>query len=689
MSGHQPGWEERSHPSGLILPALALLLVLLLSAALAHSLPRLLQTHPGTQGWLSSTSTGSDTEALLARAEVPALDPYERSPQFSDTSGICVLPAGPSLSPDDPACDEAVSPSAPQHALGDRESFWILDLDAATSFPISATLQHVGSHLYMWAQDGIHLHREALQRSAAVFAETLYPTLHRCFGSEWRPGIDQDERLHILHAHVSGAAGYFLSDDEYPRTLVPTSNQREMFYINPQHEQPGTDSYDATLAHEFQHMVHWFADPNEDAWLNEGASELAMHVCGYARDARIHAFARHPDIALTHWESENVSEHYAASFLFLAYFTERYGTGAMRELVASPLNGVAGVESVLRAQKADTSFEQLFSDWVIANYLDSRCGQTKSSPYAYRQLDIDIEPRGVVSSYPAQEQGEVQQYGADYFRLLPADHDLQLAFSGTTTTTLVPNQPHSGRSQWWSNRGDSSNMTLTRQFDLSDLTEATLQFWLWYDIEDGWDHAFVELSTDGGTTWHMLSDLHNRPGYTGVSGAKGSSPTGARWVEECFDLSHYAGQPVWIRFDYVTDEAVNRPGLCVDDISIPELGYWHDAESGDDGWMAQGFVRCDNIVPQRYILQLIRIPEHPTGAPVRCPMLGNLEADTDCAAASRDRITIQQMKLGENGSGAWRLSEGSDDSELVLVVSATSVARGVMAPYEWGIRATK
>ena len=42
--------------------------------------------------------------------------------------------------------------------------------------------------------------------------------------------------------------------------------------------------------------------------------------------------------------------------------------------------------------------------------------------------------------------------------------------------------------------GDKSDMTLTGAFDLSGLTQATLSFQTWYDVEEGWDYAYVTVS---------------------------------------------------------------------------------------------------------------------------------------------------------------------------------------------------
>ena len=49
------------------------------------------------------------------------------------------------------------------------------------------------------------------------------------------------------------------------------------------------------------------------------------------------------------------------------------------------------------------------------------------------------------------------------------------------------------------------------------------------------------------------------------------------------DLTPYAGSEVLVRFEYVTDDAVNGRGLCLDDFAIDEIGWADDAES-DGGW---------------------------------------------------------------------------------------------------------
>ena len=44
----------------------------------------------------------------------------------------------------------------------------------------------------------------------------------------------------------------------------------------------------------------------------------------------------------------------------------------------------------------------------------------------------------------------------------------------------------------------------------------------------------------------------------------------AQWVSEQIDLSPFAGKQILLRFEYVTDGALNKPGFLLDNIAIPD-----------------------------------------------------------------------------------------------------------------------
>jgi hypothetical protein len=55
----------------------------------------------------------------------------------------------------------------------------------------------------------------------------------------------------------------------------------------------------------------------------------------------------------------------------------------------------------------------------------------------------------------------------------------------------------------------------------------------------------------------------------------------------------------------ISDGALSDEGFAIDDLSIPELGYFEDFETGLEGWSSAGFSRIKNLVPQPLLVTLI------------------------------------------------------------------------------------
>jgi immune inhibitor A len=588
------------------------------------------------------------TEKLLAETNVPTRDRLDLARRFK-------------LS--DQPIPVVVNPTPPAYQVGDQETFWVGESDTLRHFEVTATLRYIGAHSYWWVEDGYEVSDTDVAASAETFENSIYPTDRAFFGSEWSPGVDNDPRVHIFLGNVPGVGGYFYSINEYSKLINPYSNQKEMFFINIKAAKPGSDRLDSILAHEFQHMIHWYNDANEDTWVNEGLSELAMALNGYDTGGTERAFTQTPDTQLNTWgDSPNESiGHYGGSFLFMSYFLERFGEDMMRQVVADPANGADGFNAVLAATGQPYRFDNVFSDWLIANYLDDPT--LGAGLWGYRDLSVGpVTLDAQYKDYPVDRESTVHQYAADYVTF-EGQGALTIEFTGTTQVKVVPNDAHSGSYQWWSNRGDDSDMTLTHSFDLSDVDQATLQFWTWYDIEKDWDFAYVEVSTDGGQTWDILPGRYttseNKSGnsfgqaWTGISGG-GDTP---QWVQEEVDLSAYAGQVIDVRFEYITDDAVNHAGLLLDDIAVPAIGYFDDAESGNGGWQAAGFARMDNDLSQRYIVQAIELGDSPR---------------------------VERMVLDGNNHGQLTIAGlGESSDQVVLVVSAITPFTTEVASYDY------
>jgi hypothetical protein len=605
------------------------------------------------------------TEALLAAAEMPARDMRE---------------LGLRLKPDVGEIPIVVNPTPPIYKVGDAAQFWVENSDTQEHQRISAELRYVNDRVAMWVEQGVRLDLDDLKRSADRFAEETYPTNREFFGSEWTPGVDNDVRLTILHARGLGenVAGYYSSADEFSHLINPYSNEREMFYISADDGSapPDTSFYNGILAHEFQHMIHWNNDRNEDSWVNEGMAELAGQLNGFDTSGADIAYSEKPDTQLTTWNdpSEGNDEHYGASYLFMAYFLDRFGEDLTKAVVASPENGIAGFNDALAKAGRPERFDDIFADWLIANYLDrpkadaqGRFGYTEIDPYPPVATET-------YRRYPVSASAQVSQYGADYVKL-KGRGNLTIEFSGQTQVGLVDTDPK-GRYAWWSNRGDDSDATLTRPFDLRGLSSATLTFSAWYDIEDGWDYAYVEVSTDGGTRWQILPGRHTTdknpvgnafgPGWTGVSvspanGEKGGGGEAPEWIEERVDLSPFAGKEILLRFEYVTDDAVNQSGLLLDDFAIPELKYQDGGEGGPAGWQAAGWILTDNRLTQRWLVQLV--------------------------AVGRDGVTLERMDVGPDGKGQLGVDSLGDLQEAMLIITGLAPVTTEPAKYSYTVTA--
>ncbi len=530
------------------------------------------------------------------------------------------------------AAPNGSSRTATAYRVGDRRSFRMSNHTA------DAELIHVTEHTYTWLVDGVQTDRTALVAAAEHFENHIYPTVRHYFGYEWSPGIDGDPHLSMLHYSDRGddAAGYFSTEDELPNWVDRSSNEMEMFYINIGDMDPGDDYYFAVLAHEFEHMIHWNNDRNEEDWLDEGLAELACRLAGYDPGNSDESFYRNPDTQLTDWPyDEDTTVHYGAGYRFALYLLERFGDDLIWDLVHHPANGMASLDIVLDAHDAAVSADEVFADWVVVNALDA-------GDYAYRQEDWDerLGLEEVYTEYPVTVETNVRPYGTDYYSL-NGQGTLAIRFWGAPQARLLPVDPHSGQTVWWSNVGNRSDARLTRRFDLSGLASATLRFWTWYDLENGYDYVYLSASRDG-QNWEVLRTSSTRSGGDYGPAYNGSSDG---WVEEVVDLSAYAGGALWIRFDQVTDSSINGAGFLLDDVSIPELGL-ADACEDDGDWQAEGFVRASALIPQNWLVQLIELSDN-----------GELSQ-------------IRRMSLDDAQSGELELALGGDTQQALLVVSA-------------------
>jgi immune inhibitor A len=489
---------------------------------------------------------------------------------------------------------------------GYTDTFVILDQRTAELFDEPATLRLVSDHAYWFVQTDMtdRVAQADLERSANVFETRTYPLIHRYFGSEPKPAVDRDGHIVFLLANVPGVAAYFSSADAYPRAINPRSNVHEMIYVNLNALRPGQAAFDSTITHEFQHMTNFAHCPSQEGWVDEGASELAMRVAGYDSILPT-AFALHPDVQLTGWSNQptDVNRHYQAAYLFLRYTAERAGGWeALPDLLSTCARGEAMFSAFLSRNPIAPDVDSLFSDWTVANLVQDPLAAGGRYGYASGGMPR-VSPTGA-ASVDTPFLGSVPQYAANYV-------DLPLvagtaAFSGDTSVPLL-SAPIDLNGAWWSNRGDSLDSRLTRRLDLTGVDDATLHFSAWYDLENQFDYVYLSASRDGGRTWQILPGQHTTPDQaTGNNFGPGwTGSSGSDWVDEEVSLTPFVGSEIQLRFEYVTDQSYNAQGFAFKDFRIPELGI-DETGASDDAWLAEGWVRVDAPIVERWNLRLVR-----------------------------------------------------------------------------------
>ena len=175
--------------------------------------------------------------------------------------------------------------------------------------------------------------------------------------------------------------------------------------------------------------------------------------------------------------------------------------------------------------------------------------------------------------------------------------------------------PHLGDSTWWCGtyddcwrqpRGYGNDWLchLVREFPLSFWSApgdaVTFEWDQRLAMENNYDYGYVDVSSDGGSTWETLATFDN-PGFAGTPGTSTDwdHPTYGHWL---LDLSAYAGVDLEIRFRVESDgansslDAPDNPPMCsfldgawqLDNfaLSVNDTPRWYDGceSSGSNGW---------------------------------------------------------------------------------------------------------
>jgi len=393
--------------------------------------------------------------------------------------------------------------------------------------------------------------------------------------------------------------------------------------------------YEATFAHEWQHLLEYYADPLEVSWVNEGLSDYAQTLVGYVDptatvyrpggDSHLACYqgfgtvkTRYntnpracggPQNSLNLWDegdSGDVLADYGIAYQFMLYLRDRFGPAVLSRLHRDNANhGLAGVWTALQGAGG----YNVVHDFQTMTLVDRIVQDGRMTGIDKRRVTAASLTSTVNLANPdAYDTPGAAPNGADYVRLRAKNganlrgRDLRsVVFAGGRT---LPAQPLT-----WSIRAGSLFSGDAISLDTTAVAAVTvpehdpkLRMRTKYGFEVGYDFGYVTVSTDGGKTYQPVA------GDATVTGPFGPALNGssAGFKTHTWDLSAYAGKPVLLGFRYVTDSSINEGGWLIDDATV-------GATKVTDGSTLDGLKSPTQIVPtpvHHWQVRLVGLAEH-------------------------------------------------------------------------------
>ncbi|RKU28699.1 hypothetical protein C6497_08030 [Candidatus Poribacteria bacterium] len=319
---------------------------------------------------------------------------------------------------------------APPVKLGQVERFYIHIPETS----VNATCVYIGINCYIYIDTTVKnlLTENEAKNITETFDQKIYTGIQDWIGSEFKPGIDRDNKITILLHDVgmnkSGRdyGGYFSPTDLHP--THPSSNRRDIIYMDIyQFKERARHTFYSSLAHEFAHLVSWYQNggTNDQRWLEEGLASFAeWGVYGTVHTLFVDNYLSKPNLSVTTANTSDV--YYGAAFMYLLYLYENHGSKSIiRRISAEDKLGLEGIGRSLNGiELIDT-----FINWGITNWFNN---PALGSEYSYRNLrNRRIKANiPVITSYPSRHNRTVDSWGFQYFLYKNLPENMEISLQG-------------------------------------------------------------------------------------------------------------------------------------------------------------------------------------------------------------------------------------------------------------------
>jgi len=167
-------------------------------------------------------------------------------------------------------------------------------------------------------------------------------------------------------------------------------------------------------------------------------------------------------------------------------------------------------------------------------------------------------------------------YYLERVRELPSDWQI-ISDEGTQNWEVSDSFPYQDSLSFFCRNveGNQTQLLISPTFAIEGPT--FLGFWHYYNLEENWDGAFVELSIDKGQSWIDIGLNAITNGYSSTlklssnpfsEGRLAYTGTNEAYQQTIIDLSPYDGNDVQVRFVLASDRFAHEDGWYIDNISL-------------------------------------------------------------------------------------------------------------------------
>lgn len=256
---------------------------------------------------------------------------------------------------------------------------------------VNATVRKVGEKVAIVVDDAdlSSLSDADIGELVKRFDERIAPIDHLLFGEPRKDGKDRDGNgvaIMFFSSRVSAVpgspVGYFFSDDLRTTAEAPHSNAADLLYLQPPSGDVTLDSLSGTMAHEYQHIINYYAkvilrsSSEEERWLDEGLAGFAEDATGYGADTFLNVPVFLSNVGIVSLtgngfvDDPDGPERRGMAYLFVRYYFEQKGAATYGSGAAELTDG-GGMQAVRKLVQSEDTGADLFTAALTGRAFDA------------------------------------------------------------------------------------------------------------------------------------------------------------------------------------------------------------------------------------------------------------------------------------------------------------------------------